>query len=110
MAWQDRLNEAAQAILAQAGALNTWRESNFEALGETDTGESYQQWQEAASLCAGFLVQISFTLAHKRISIITSVIDRLTTVLCGVCVVSPGIYFPGYQPIITYLCNNQCVR
>lgn len=59
--------QAAQAILAQADALNFWREANFEALSETDTGESYQQWQEAASLCAGFLVQISFTLAQERV-------------------------------------------
>jgi prophage DNA circulation protein len=73
--------EAAQAILAQAGTLNTWREQNFEALGETDTGESYQQWQEAASLCAGFLVQISFTLAQERI--ITTERDRSIVDLCA---------------------------
>jgi hypothetical protein len=73
--------KAAQAILAQAGTLNTWREQNFEALGETDTGESYQQWQEAASLCAGFLVQISFTLAQERI--ITTERDRSIVDLCA---------------------------
>jgi hypothetical protein len=73
--------KAAQAILAQAGALNTWREGNFESLSETDTGEAYQQWQEAASLCAGFLVQISFTLAQERI--ITTERDRSIVDLCA---------------------------
>lgn len=58
---------AAQNILALADQVNTWREENYESLGQTDTGGGYQQWQDAAALAAGFLVEISFTLAQERV-------------------------------------------
>lgn len=58
---------AAQNILALAADVNTWREENFASLGKIDTGAGYQQWQDAAALAAGLLVEISFTLAQERI-------------------------------------------
>ncbi len=73
--------EAAIAVLDLSDDLNAWREQNFTALGLTDTGASYQQWQEAAALTAGFLIDISFSLAQER----TVVLDRPRTFfdLCG---------------------------
>ncbi len=73
--------DAALAVLTLSDDLNAWREQNFTALGLTDTGASYQQWQEAAALTAGFLIDISFSLAQER----TIVLDRPRTFLdlCG---------------------------
>ncbi|MBW1725986.1 MAG: DNA circularization N-terminal domain-containing protein [Deltaproteobacteria bacterium] len=69
--------EAAEAILDQFEAVQTWRDDNFNALSATeiDTGSAYQQLQEAVALTAGFLVQISFTLKQERIV----VLDRART-------------------------------
>ena len=62
---------AAEEILALMDQVTNWRDANYESLGETDTGGLYQQLQEAAALAAGFLVQISFTLAQERSLILT---------------------------------------
>ena len=70
--------EAAQELLALSADLNNWREENFASLDRVDTGASYQQWQEAVTLCAGFLVEISFTLNQERIIVLDrprSIID-----------------------------------
>jgi prophage DNA circulation protein len=69
--------EAAQDLLALSDDLNVWREANFDSLNETDTGDSYQQWQNATALAAGFLVQISFSLAQERVIIL----DRARTIV-----------------------------
>jgi len=62
---------AADVILSQMDALVVWRDNQFEALGEIDTGEAYQQLLEAVGLAAGFLVEISFTLKQERAFILT---------------------------------------
>lgn len=69
--------EAAQSILTLSDDLNTWREASHTALELTDTGGAYQQWQEAAALAAGFLIEISFTLAQER----TVTLDRQRTIV-----------------------------
>jgi len=58
--------EAAEVILTQFEDVLTWRDNNFQSLDEIDTGESYQQLQEAVAITAGFLVEISFTLKQER--------------------------------------------
>jgi hypothetical protein len=58
--------EAAEAILAQAGARTAWRESRYAELGQIDTGEGYQAVQEATALAVGYLVEISFSLVPER--------------------------------------------
>lgn len=68
---------SAEQILTQFDDLTTWRENNFDALKEIDTGESYQKLQTAVALTAGFLVEISFTLKQER----TIVIDRNRTII-----------------------------
>jgi prophage DNA circulation protein len=57
---------AADVILVMMDSVTAWRDDQFEALGEIDTGEAYQQLLEAVGLAAGFLVQISFTLKQER--------------------------------------------
>ncbi len=69
--------EAAQEVLAQLDAVVVWRDANFEALEEIDTGGSYQKLQEAVALTAGFLVEISFTLKTER----RIVLDRDRTMI-----------------------------
>ena len=64
----------AAAVLAQADALTLWRESGFTALesiegvtaAQIDTGESYQALQRAVGLCAGNLIELSFSLVPER--------------------------------------------
>lgn len=73
--------EAAQAVIELVDSVVAWRESNFTTLSATDTGETYQQMQAAASLCAGYLIQISFTLYQER-TIITHK-DRTIVDLCA---------------------------
>ena len=63
--------DAAEAVLAQFEAVQAWREEQYARTGDTDTGEAYQRLQQAVSLCAGFLVEISFDLAQER-SIVTA--------------------------------------
>lgn len=65
---------AADRLLDQFGKLVTWRDNNH--LG-VDTGESYQKLQEAVTLTAGYLVEISFTLKQER----RIVLDRARTII-----------------------------
>ena len=53
---------AAQNVLSLSDSLTVWRDT----VAPDDTGASYREWQQAAALCAGFLVEISFTLAQER--------------------------------------------
>ena len=46
-------------------------------MGLIDTGEAYQQLQDAVALTLGFLVQISFDLKQER----TIIIDRPRTIV-----------------------------
>mgnify|MGYP003644338365 CR=1 FL=1 len=62
---------AAVAVLNQLDAVTQWRDDNFAALLEVDTGAAYQKLQEAVALTAGFLVEISFTLKQERRIILT---------------------------------------
>lgn len=68
---------SAEIILDQLSDVTDWRDDNFEALGEIDTGGSYQQLQEAVALAAGFLVEISFSLKQER----SIVLDRSRTII-----------------------------
>lgn len=68
---------AAEDVLAQFDNLVAWRDSMFADLDEIDTGETYQQLQEAVALTAGFLVEISFTLKQER----RVVLDRARTII-----------------------------
>lgn len=63
---------AADLLLAQLEAATVWRDDNFSSLNVIDTGEAYQQLQEAVALAAGFLVQISFSLKQERRLVLTS--------------------------------------
>ena len=62
---KDAIN-AADFILTQFEIISSWRDDNFTALGEVDTGEAYQQLQETVALTAGYLVELSFTLKQER--------------------------------------------
>lgn len=62
---------AADVILSQMDSLVVWRDDQFQALGEIDTGEAYLQLLEAVGLAAGFLVEISFTLKQERVFTLT---------------------------------------
>ena len=73
--------EAADDILTSFAQLVTWRDDNYESLEQIDTGETYQQLQEAVAVCAGFLVQISFTLRQERRIVLDR--PRAFTELCG---------------------------
>jgi prophage DNA circulation protein len=57
---------AAEEILDQFDQVNAWREASFAALGEVDTGGAYQALQSAVALTAGFMVELSFSLAQER--------------------------------------------
>lgn len=63
--------EAAELIIDQFDQATVWRDDNFQSLGIIDTGESYQKLQESVALCAGFLVEISFSLKQERSIILT---------------------------------------
>lgn len=76
---------AAEDVIDQFDNLVAWRDAGFASLEQVptigafqvDTGESYQALNRAVSLCAGFLVEISFSLvAERRI-----VIDRPRTII-----------------------------
>ena len=69
--------EAAEIILEQLEKVTNWRDDNFQSLNEIDTGGSYQQLQDAVALCAGFLVEISFTLLQEH----TLILDRPRTII-----------------------------
>ncbi len=68
---------AAEVLLEQLDTLTEWRDAGFTALSQIDTGESYQQLQDAVARAAGFLVDISFTLKQER----GLVVDRDRTVI-----------------------------
>lgn len=68
---------AAENLLNLFDQVNTWSESNFDQFGVIDTGEDYQQLQEAVALTAGFLVELSFDLREER----SIVIDRNRTII-----------------------------
>jgi len=68
---------AADEILSQFEAVTAWRDDNFQSLSEIDTGGAYQQLQEAVALTAGFLVEVSFSLAQEHII----VLDRARTIV-----------------------------
>lgn len=57
---------AADELLTQFNEVAVWRDDNLQSLEEVDTGGAYQQLQEAVSLAAGFLVEISFSLKQER--------------------------------------------
>lgn len=67
--------EVADDILATLDSVVEWRDSNFESLGEVDTGAAYQKLQAACALAAGYLIQISFSLKRER----RIVLDRART-------------------------------
>lgn len=69
--------DAAVSILELASIITVWRDANYKSLGLIDTGSSYQQFQEAVALAAGFLVQISFSLKQEK----TLVLDRARTIV-----------------------------
>lgn len=69
--------DAAEEILAQLAAVVEWRDANHASLEAVDTGQAYQQLQEAVALAAGFLVEISFTLKQER----SLVLDRARTII-----------------------------
>lgn len=68
---------AAEEVLTQLEEAIAWREQRFEELGLIDTGEAYQQLQEAVALTAGYLVQISFTLVPEK----AVVLDRERSII-----------------------------
>jgi len=57
---------AAEAIFSVFEDVQDWRDSEFDRLGQIDTGASFQQLQEAVAVAVGFLVEISFTLKQER--------------------------------------------
>ena len=69
--------EAADTILEQFRDYVEWADANAETLGIIDTGESYQSLLAAVALCAGYLVEISFTLQMER----AVVLDRNRTII-----------------------------
>lgn len=62
---------AADTLLTQFEAVSVWREANFDALNEIDTGAAYQQLQTVVAVAAAFLVQISFSLQQERRVVLT---------------------------------------
>lgn len=72
---------AAEFILDEFADITAWREANYAIIGAIDTGESYQQLQEAVGLAAGFLVEISFTLKQERSLVLTR--NRTIIDLCA---------------------------
>lgn len=57
---------AAEILLAQLATVTAWRDNEFTSLGLVDSGEAYQELQEAVAVAAGFLVQLSFSLKQER--------------------------------------------
>lgn len=68
---------AAEAILQQFAEVTDWRDRNYDLIGQIDTGELYQALKNAASLAAGYLVQVSFQLQQER----SIVLDRPRTII-----------------------------
>ena len=72
---------AALVIQQQFDTVTAWRDANYEALREIDTGESYQQLQKAVALTSSYLVYISFSLKQERRIILDR--DRTLIDLCA---------------------------
>lgn len=68
---QGEATEAASDLLDLLDEAITWEEDVSDNLGLIATGESYQQLQEAVSLTAGYLIEISFTLRKERKIVLT---------------------------------------
>ena len=68
---------AADEVTTQFDDVVDWRDDALEVVGIVDTGETYQAFQEATALTAGFLVQISFELVAER----QIVLDRARTIV-----------------------------
>lgn len=68
---------AADELLTQFDTLVGWRDTQLTDFDIVDTGEAYQQLQQAVALAAGFLVEISFTLRQER----QIVLDRARTIV-----------------------------
>jgi prophage DNA circulation protein len=62
----------AEKIINQMDDFIAWRDTNFASLSIVDTGESYQQLQNAVSLTVGFLIDLSFSLKQERRVILES--------------------------------------
>jgi prophage DNA circulation protein len=58
--------QAAEALLDMADALSAWRDDNYAALDQIDTGGSWQATQSLIATTAGALVALSFGLAQER--------------------------------------------
>lgn len=58
--------EAAERVLDLFQEAVVWRDANFQSLGQVDSGQMYQQLQEAVAIAAGFLVEISFDLRQEH--------------------------------------------
>jgi len=56
----------AEEVLGQFDELVAWRDEQFDDLALIDTGAAYQQLQEAVSIVAGYLVELSFSLKQER--------------------------------------------
>ena len=69
--------ETADLILSQMDEVTNWSDGERETLNIIDTGESYQQLQEAVALTAGFLVEISFSLKQER----SIILDKDRTII-----------------------------
>jgi len=69
--------DAAEQLLETSEQVTVWRDTNYESLGEIDTGEAYQQYQEAVAVAVGYLVEISYSLKQER----AIVLDGPTTIL-----------------------------
>ena len=78
---QVEAQEAAEGILELFSEVVVWRDANYESLGEIDTGEVYQQLQEAVAICAGYLLEISFSLKQERKIVLTR--DRSFIDVCA---------------------------
>lgn len=67
--------QAAEDLLSQFEAVTNWRDTGFKSLGKVpglstaqiDSGDSFQALQKAAALAAGYLIQLSFSLAVERV-------------------------------------------
>lgn len=71
---------SAESLLSSLDAVTLWRQTLFDATGDTDqldTGASYQALQEAVSLASASLITASFTLASQR----TIVLSRRRTLI-----------------------------
>lgn len=65
---------AAELLLEQFSKYTDWRDNTDPGI---DTGEAYQQLQEAVAITAGFLVDVSFTLKREA----SIVLDRDKTII-----------------------------